>query len=231
MSVHGRKVGCPFLLAFFPLQQLSVASTIEVLPRPCCSLPHSLSSRSYWDSPKPRPTSSVMAKGQEITSKAKPSQLSNTCLTLWSLSLAWSDLWGNPWCPESLFWRAWFGMLPLALKQPESCDVCRYGLCTEVPWMHPLEFQPSQQSLLYAGLSPKCLPACRPPRPCCHAAQSARWARVFVLKNGISSFLSRGSVSLSSKDEENRPDAQTYPPKCNAQTLQSQLNNCVICQI
>jgi len=59
---------------FFSLQQLSVASTIEILPRPCCSLPHSPSSGSYWDSPKPMPTSLVMAKGikDSIQSKTKP---------------------------------------------------------------------------------------------------------------------------------------------------------------
>lgn len=33
---------------------------------------------------------------------------------------AWSDLPGNVCCPESLFWKAWFGVLPLAWKQPEK---------------------------------------------------------------------------------------------------------------
>lgn len=127
----------------FPLGLFSTPAIVSgfyhwTTPQPCCSPLHSLSSRSYWDSSKPMPTISVKARGTTVNIRSKLSQIPITCLASWALSMAWSDLWGGPWCPESLFWRAWFRMLPPALKQPESCDGCRYGLCTEVPWMYPL---------------------------------------------------------------------------------------------
>ena len=109
--MHGRKVGHPFLQVFFPLQQLSVASIIEILPRPCCSLPHSLSSGSYWDSPKPMPTSSVMAKGtrDNIQSKAKPTIHHLPCSAGIEYSLVWFMRKSMvSWKPllESMIWDA-----------------------------------------------------------------------------------------------------------------------------
>lgn len=151
--VHPWKVGCPFLWAFFSPQQLSVASTTEIFPRACYSfITCSLSSGLYQGSPKWMPTSSVTADStrDNIQTKAKTTFHHLPCFAGIKYSLVWYVR--NPWCPKGLFMRAWFGMLPLSLKQPQSFNSCGYCLCTEVPWMYPLYFQPSQQ---HVGLSCK----------------------------------------------------------------------------
>lgn len=127
-----------FFEPFFPFQQLQVTSTFEILPRPCCCLPIPWAANSTETVQNQRQQVQLWQRAQEVTSKAKLSQVCVACLALWALSIASSDLWGNPWCPESLFWRAWFRILPPALKRPESCDSYRYSLCIEVPWMYPL---------------------------------------------------------------------------------------------
>lgn len=139
LLVHAWKEGgiSYFFWAFFPFQQLSVTSTFEILPRPCCCLPIPWATNSTKIVQNQHQQVQLWQRAQEVTSKANLSQVSIACLALRALSIALSDLWGNPRCPESLFWKVWFRMQPPALKQPESCDSYRYGLCIEVPWMYP----------------------------------------------------------------------------------------------
>lgn len=76
----------------FPLGLFStpVAYTTEILPS-LCSLPHSLSSRSDWDSPKPMSISSVLAKDtrRNTKSKAKTTICHLSCFAGTMYSLLW----------------------------------------------------------------------------------------------------------------------------------------------
>lgn len=109
MSVHGRKVGCVFLWAFFPLQQLSVASTIAILSRPCCSFPHSL--RGIVQNRYQQIQLWQKAKGtrENIQSKAKPTIHHLPCFAGLKYSLVWFMRKSTvSWKPllESMIWDA-----------------------------------------------------------------------------------------------------------------------------
>lgn len=171
-------------------------------------------------SPVPRaadPTGIVQTQCQQVQfwqrakgitqSEAKPTIHHLPCFVSMKHSLVWfmrKSLVSSTLPSQSTIWET----LPSVLKQPENCDSYRFGLCTEMPRTHPLQFQPSQQPLRAAGLSSKSLPASQ--------VLSTRSAKRALFCSREWSRLSLQRLSLSSKDEENRPESQTCPPKCNA---------------
>lgn len=191
------------------LQQFSVASTIKIL------LPHSLSIRSDWDSPKSMPTISPMANSTRENIKAKPMQPSVTRALLWAQnSLVWfTRKCVLSWKPilKSMIWGAATGMEATrkAVRAMDVVSEMKHHGCTLHSFIHPNSPCCTQDLLLKASWFQTDLPHPANPAAMLHNLQN----KCFLFSALEQAPLSRGSVSAAKMRESGwHPDVPSYAP-------------------